>query len=110
MRFRQTDGAKAGLLRCPTADYGRHPAGQAVWGSPVLNEAQAIALRLKDTPTDTGIVNGPDFVAAPIETGLISTDAVEAVVVSQPLAQSTLSTDALEAFVTAQPAQLAEVY
>lgn len=106
-RFYINDGHVPGV-RCPRGEYATH-SGRT---SDVLNEAQAIARGRKLTPTDGPLVfvNGPDFVAQPIETGLVSTDPVSPHTVAQPIELSAVSADAVEAFTVAQPTQLAEVY
>lgn len=106
-RFYISDGHIPGV-RCPAGEYAQHGGRR----SDILNEAQAIARGRKLTATEGPIVwiNGPDFVAQPIETGLISTDAMEVFTVAQPLETQLVSTDAVEAFTVDQPIQFAEVY
>lgn len=80
-RFYISDGNIPGV-RCPVGEYATKSGRQ----SDILNEAQAIQRGRKLTLTEGPIVfvNGPDFVAQPIETGLISTDAVSPHTVAQP--------------------------
>jgi hypothetical protein len=80
-RFYISDSAVPGV-RCPAGEYATKSGRQ----SDVLNEAQAIARGRKLTITDGPVIfiNGPDFVAPPIETSLVSTDVVSPHSVAQP--------------------------